>query len=39
MNSDKDHTERACISCENIYTGALKCPKCGEPGEPLEVTP
>ena len=27
---------RACISCDNIYEGKLKCPKCGAPGEPLD---
>jgi len=26
---------RACVSCPNVYTGALVCPDCGEPGEPI----
>ena len=32
-------TRRACIACPLVYTGALACPDCGEPGEPLTETP
>lgn len=31
----KDKTERACVSCDEIYRG--ECPSCGEPGEPLDA--
>lgn len=27
---------RCCIGCGHRYTGALDCPLCGEPGEPLD---
>jgi len=32
-------TNRACISCGEIYNGPLACPTCGEPGEPLDPSP
>ena len=28
--------DRACCACPHIWKGALNCPECGEPGEPLE---
>lgn len=28
--------ERACVSCDATWAGRLACPKCGEPGEPLD---
>ena len=28
-------TTRACIACDDVYDGPLRCPRCGEPGEPL----
>ena len=30
-----EFVHRACVACGNIYFGPLKCPDCGEPGEPL----
>ena len=35
MSDDDDDTDRACVSCPAIYTGGIKCPDCGEPGEPV----
>lgn len=32
-------TRRACIACPRVFDGALDCPDCGEPGEPLTETP
>ena len=26
---------RACVACPAVYVGGIKCPDCGEPGEPL----
>lgn len=34
-DDDDDDTDRACIACPAIYTGGIKCPDCGEPGEPV----
>lgn len=28
--------QRACVECDEVYLGALACPKCGAPGEPLD---
>ena len=30
-------TARACLECDWIYDGGIKCPQCGGPGEPLEL--
>lgn len=28
-------TRRCCLGCGHVYSGALSCPICGEPGEPM----
>jgi hypothetical protein len=36
---DESFTERVarcCIGCGHRWTGALDCPECGEPGEPVD---
>ena len=32
-------TLRACVACPRVFDGAINCPDCGEPGEPLTETP
>ena len=35
-----DTTDRACIECDAVYRGPLKCPKCDRGvGEPLDNQP
>ena len=28
---------RACLDCDNVYDGGVKCPVCGGVGEPLDL--
>ena len=32
---EADITKRACIECAAVYVGALTCPDCSAPGEPI----
>jgi len=32
-----DSVRRVCVACDEVYVGALACPKCGEPGEPVAL--
>lgn len=32
-------TPRICIECDHRWTGALPCPECGAPGQPLPGRP
>ena len=36
-SESSEEVSRACLACDNLYVGPLACPKCGEPGEPLDV--
>ena len=35
--SNKLSTDRACLECDEVYRGSIRCPRCGKhSGEPLD---